>query len=127
MYDPDPAARICYAAIRQLREEQGCSLGPVWALLVREEQSWFRDAALRAWRGWRPWQIHDAWRSELIEDGWQVAPEIDHAKKTHPELHPWEHLEEKFRRRFFMLQWTVAGLNLPVPPAESDSRGATWQ
>lgn len=120
MYDPDPAARICYAAIRQLREEQGCPRGPVWTLLVREEQRWFRDAALRAWRGCRPWQIHDAWRAELIDAGWTVAPDIDHVKKTHPELEPWAALEEKFRRRFFVVQLMAAGLDLPLPVTETD-------
>jgi hypothetical protein len=120
MYDPDPAARICYAAIRQLREEQGYPRGPVWGLLVREEQRWFRDAALRAWRGWVAHEIQGAWREELVEDGWTVAPEIDHVKRTHPELDPWEHLEEKFRRRFVVLQLMAAGLDLPLTPGETD-------
>lgn len=109
------AARICYAAIRQLREEQGCCRGPVWNLLPQAEQSWYAQAVARARRGWMPRQVHEAWRAELEEAGWRPGPEIDHCFKTHPELIPWDDLDGKYRLRFVLLQMNATALTIGVP------------
>jgi hypothetical protein len=127
-YDPAPAARVAYAAVRQLREEQGCTRGPVWCLLVREEQSWYIRHVERALMGLEPRQIQDAWRVDLTEyEGedeaarWRVGPEIDHVKRTHPELAEWRFLEEIYRRRFFVIQAITVGVLLTVPAPMGDS------
>lgn len=119
-YGPEQAARVAYAAIRQLREEQGCQRGPVWALLVGEERAWYRAHIERAASGMLTAEMHGAWRRELEAEGWTAAPEIDHLKRTHPELVPWDALTEQQRRRFFVLQMLAVGLYLEIPPVPSD-------
>jgi hypothetical protein len=125
LYDPEQAARVCYAAIRQLREEQGCSRGPVWNLLVPEERIWYRMAVQRAISGSSPDRIQDAWREEMMARGWTAGPEIDHVKKTHPELREWDALDWDMRRRFFLLQMMTMGMYLEVPPRMRSSSPVT--
>lgn len=110
----EQAARVCHAAIRQLREEQGGHRGPVWGLLVAEERGWYLRAVERSAAGCTPASVHRLWMTDLLADGWEPGPEIDHAKRTHPDLVPWEALDEGARRRFFLLQMMAIGLYLPV-------------
>lgn len=120
-YEPEQAARVCHAAIRQLRDEQGFPRGPVWKLLVKEEQRWYVQAVNRAASGWLPSEFHDEWRRELLDAGWTAGPEIDHVKKTHPHLVPWDDLIEPVRRQLFVLQMNTTGMYLEVPPRMSGS------
>ena len=124
-YDPEPAARVAYAAVRQLREEQGCRRGPVWNLLLREEQGWYVRHAERALMGLLPHEIQDAWRTDLTEClpqwlRWTVGPEIDHAKRTHPELARWRYLGERYRRRFSVIQFNAVGFYVDIPAWSGD-------
>jgi hypothetical protein len=124
-YDPAPAARVAYAAVRQLREEQGCRRGPVWNLLLLEERAWYLRHAERALMGLLPHQVQDAWRMDLTEfapeeERWTVGPEIDHAKRTHPELDYWEALAEPYRRRFFVIQMNAVGFYVDIPAWSGD-------
>jgi 8-oxo-dGTP pyrophosphatase MutT (NUDIX family) len=109
-------ARVAYAAIRQLREETGCRRGPVWNLLGQDEQGWYLRAVERARRGMVPELIHDSWYEEMTAAGWVYGREVDHARKTHPELVPWHHLDEKYRILFISLQYQATALTLEVPP-----------
>ena len=110
----EQAARVCHAAIRQLREEQGSPRGPVWGLLVAEERGWYLRAVELAAAGCTPASVHRQWMASLLAAGWSAGPDIDHAKRTHPDLLPWEDLGEDARRRFFLLQMVAIGLYLPV-------------
>lgn len=116
-FDDEQVAEIAYAALRQLREAQGCHRGPVWGLLVKEERAWYARAVGRAARGCTPRTIHDEWRREMLDAGWVPGPEIDHVKRTHPELYPWEALGGPVRRRFFLVQMVTMAMYLEVPPA----------
>lgn len=124
-FSPEQVARICYAALRQLREEQGCSRGPVWGLLTKAEQLWYVQCVERARMGMLPAQIHQAWLDDMTEDGWSCAPDIDHVKKTHPELAQWEDLDGKYRRRFIVMQMWAAALGMDVPSVWSGSGSVT--
>ena len=124
-YDPEPAARVAYAAVRQLREEQGCRRGPVWNLLLREEQGWYVRHAERALMGLLPHEIQDAWRIDLTECGdealrWTAGQEIDHVKRTHPELALWGFLDERYRRRFSVIQFNAVGFYVAIPAWSGD-------
>lgn len=116
-FDPEPVARVCYAALRQLREEQGCRRGPVWSLLVAPERDWYVRAAARAASGWLPEEIQAEWRRELELEGWKPGPDIDHVKRTHPEMAGWEDLGEDLRRRYLVIQMVTTGCCLALPPA----------
>jgi hypothetical protein len=113
-FDSERAARVAYAAIRQLREEQGQSRGPVWELLVPEERSWYRRAVELAAIGVRLPNIHDDWRRGLEQSGWACGPDIDHVKKSHPGLLPWPALSDDQRRRLSVLQMITMALSLDV-------------
>ena len=120
LHDPKPAARVAYVAVRQLREEQGCPRGPVWGLLTSEEQGWYIRHAERAMNGLLANQIQDAWRidlTELAEEGrrWRAAPDFDYAKRTHPELAEWGLLDERYRRRFFVIQMNAVAVHVTIP------------
>jgi hypothetical protein len=121
----EQAARVCYAAIRQLREEQGGKRGPVWGLLVAEERGWYLRAVERSALGCTPASVHRSWVAELTAAGWLHGPEIDHGKRTHPDLVPWEVLGEPARRRFFLLQMVAIGLYLPVPSGLTETSPVT--
>ena len=121
LYDPARAARVCYAAIRQLREEQGFDKGPVWRLLVVAEQDWLCEACNLAANGWMSYEIFAEWRRVRELDGWRLGQEIDHAKKTHPELVDWKTLPEDVQQRYFLLQMMTSALHLVVPPALTGS------
>lgn len=120
-YDPEPAARICYAALRQLREEQALAAGeppasaknrrgPVWNLLVKAEQGWYIRFAELARRGILPRDIHADWQGSLLEEDWKPGPEADHDKRTHPELADWEDLDDMFKARFSLFQIMAVGM-----------------
>jgi hypothetical protein len=124
-YNPEPAARVAYAAVRQLREEQGCRRGPVWNLLLREERDWYVRHAERALMGLLPHQVQDAWRMDLTEFAadelrWTVGQEIDHTKRTHPELDHRAVLGEQYRRRFFVIQMNAVGFYVDFPAWSGD-------
>ena len=124
-YDPEPAARVAYAAVRQLREEQGCRRGPVWGLLLPEERSWYVCHAERALMGLLPHEIQAAWRADLTEFGtggqrWTVGQEIDHVKRTHPELAEWGYLDARYRRRFSIIQYNAVGFYVAIPAWTGD-------
>lgn len=121
----EQAARVCHAAIRQLREEQGGRRGPVWGLLVAEERGWYLRAVERAVLGCTPDSVHRQWAEDLLAAGWQAGPEIDHGKRTHPELVPWGSLDEAARRRFFLLQMVTIGLFLPVRTGMAETSPVT--
>jgi hypothetical protein len=121
----EQAARVCYAAIRQLREEQGGKRGPVWGLLVAEERGWYLRAVERSALGCTPASVHHSWMAELADSGWLHGTEIDHVKRTHPDLVPWEALDVLARRRFFLLQMVAIGLYLPVPPGLTETSPVT--
>lgn len=126
-YEPEQAARVCYAAVRQLREEQGDRRGAAWDLLPGQEREWYCRAMERAASGMLPAGIHGAWRRELEADGWIEAPDISHADRTHPELVPWDALGEPSRRRFFLMQMIACGLFLDIPLGSSGmAREASW-
>lgn len=111
----EQVARIFYAALRQLREEQGCARGPVWSLLTREEQAWYVRSVELARKGLLPQHIHEAWASEMTDAGWACGPEIDHVNHTHPELANWDVLGAKYRLRFIALQMWATILTVGVP------------
>jgi hypothetical protein len=124
--DPEPAARVAYAAVRQLRAEQGCLKGPVWDLLLREEQEWYILHAGRAMMGLMAREIQDAWREDLTvgrppERRWRHGPQIDHSLRTHPELAHWNVLDDRFRRRFFVIQMNAVGMNVTITALLGDS------
>jgi hypothetical protein len=120
LYNPEQAARVAYAAVRQLREEQGGERGPVWSLLVHDERVWYLRFVELVMTGRRLSLIHDEWYQELSAAGWREGPKIDHAKRMHPDLLPWTTLAEHVQRRLYVIQMITLGLYLEVPPAVSE-------
>lgn len=117
-----PSARVWYAAVRQLREEQGLLRWPEWPFLTGEEQRWYVRHAERALMGMLPRQIHGAWRADLTGDPdpamrWQPGPEVDHVKRTHPDLGSWDDLPGDARSRFCLVQVIAVGLHVVLPDA----------
>lgn len=114
LLDPERAARVAYAAVRQLREEQGDRRGPVWEMLVPRERLWYRTAVSRVASGVSLSEVHAEWCEFLEADGWAYGPVEDHVKRTHPGLAPWSSLPESLRRRLFLLQMITMGMALEV-------------
>jgi hypothetical protein len=110
LFDHERIARVAYAAIRQLREEQGHPRGPVWELLVTEERAWYRAAVHDLAFGVRLAAVHDEWRARLEAAGWTYGPDVDHVKKTHPGLVPWSALPEPLKRRLSLAQMITMAL-----------------
>lgn len=110
LFDPERVARVAYAAIRQLREEQGYQRGPVWELLVTEERGWYRAAVQDLAFGVRLAAVHETWRLRLEQAGWTYGPEADHVKRTHPGLVPWSALPEHLKRRLSVAQMITMAL-----------------
>ncbi len=125
LYNPEQAARVAYAAFRQLREEQGGERGPVWHLLVSDEQAWFIRFVELVMAGERLFAIHDQWYEKLTAAGWREGPRIDHVKRTHPDLLPWRTLPEHVQRRLYVVQMITLGLYLEVPPGVSEVSGSS--
>lgn len=125
LYTHEQAARVCYAAVRQLREEQGGERGPVWSLLVSDEQAWYLRFVEQAMTGRPLSRIHDDWYRELTAAGWREGPSTDHAKRTHPDLLPWTTLSEGVRRRLYLIQMITLGLYLDVPPSVPEVSGSS--
>lgn len=125
LYTHEQAARVCYAAVRQLREEQDGGRGPVWSLLVHDERDWYRRFVEQVRTGRPLSRIHDDWYQELTAAGWREGPSIDHAKQTHPDLLPWRTLPERVRRRLYLVQMITLGLYLEVPPAMPEVSGSS--
>lgn len=121
----EQVARIFYALLRQLREEQGNHRGPVWNLLTTEEQGWYERSIELARMGLAPAQIHAAWAADAAQDGWRCGPEIDRDGKTHPEMAHWDELDGKYRLRFILLQMVTTGLTIDVPNVWVTSRAVT--
>jgi RyR domain len=115
-FSHEQVARVFYAALRQLRAEQGCSKGPVWDLLTAGEQRWYCRSVELARAGLLPPQIHGAWAQEMIQAGWACGENIDHMRRTHPELGNWDELDGKYRLRFIALQAWTTTLTIDVPP-----------
>lgn len=113
-FDPEGTARVAYAAIRQLREEQGQARGPVWEMLVPGERLWYLRAVGLAAMGVRLPDIHADWRSRLEEEGWGHGPDTDHVKKIHPGLLAWDALPASERRKLSVLQMITMALVLDV-------------
>lgn len=125
LYTHEQAAGVCYAAVRQLREVQGGERGPVWSLLVSDEQAWYLRFVEQAMTGRPLSRIHDDWYQELTAAGWREGPSIDHAKRTHPDLLPWTTLSEGVRRRLYLIQMITLGLYLEVPPSVAEVSGSS--
>jgi len=121
----EQVARIFYALLRQLREEQGYQRGPVWNLLTAEEQGWYERSIELARMGLLPAQIHASWASDAGQDGWTCGPEIDRNGKTHPEMASWDELDSRYRLRFILLQMVTTGLTIDVPDVWGASRAVT--
>lgn len=114
-YRHDQVARVCYAALRQLREEQGGSRGPVWDLLTDQEQQWYILLVELARQGLMPVNIHGTWCARLIQDGWTRGGEISHSKRVHPELTEWSDLTAEQRMRYTVIQMNVNAMTVDVP------------
>jgi hypothetical protein len=114
--DPASAARVCYAAVRQLRAEHGQRRGPVWALLCEEERAWYIRDAERTWAGLVPRRVHEAWRDDMERLGWKPGTETDHCLLTHPDLRPWEELTDSSQRRYLVIQMIIVVLFLDIEP-----------
>lgn len=111
-HDPAQVARICYAAIRQLREERGLRKGPVWSLLISQEREWLIDAVRRTHIGLHPRRVFEFWRTDLEADGWKEGRDIDFEKRTHPALRDWDDLDQDVRDQFVLLQLMAVGMEL---------------
>jgi hypothetical protein len=124
-YRHEDVARVCYAAIRQLREVQGDGRGPVWDLLTDEEQRWYILQVELARQGLLPEQVHNRWAAILRDDGWIQGPEVNLPKRTHPELTEWSGLSSEKRLRYSIIQMTTNALTVDVPPVWSRMRSVT--
>ena len=119
-YTHEQVARVCYAAVRQLAQENGMPGRPVWGLLCAAERGWWVQAVVRARGGMLPEQIQEAMRLELLADGWQPGEAVDHARKIHPGLVPWHDMGINLRKQFQLLQMNAVVLTLDVSPAWSE-------
>lgn len=124
-YRHEDVARVCYAAIRTLREVQGHGRGPVWNLLTDAEQQWYILCVELARQGLLPEQIHASWAASLAADGWRYGPQINHADKTHPELTEWSSLTPERRVKFSIIQFNTNALTVDVPPVWEELRSVT--
>ncbi|MCB1003184.1 MAG: hypothetical protein KDB35_03270 [Acidimicrobiales bacterium] len=61
---------------------------------------------------------HDRWAAVKRAQGWSYGPERDHARRTHPDLVPWDELDEpareKDRVRMRVIPELLAGLGLAL-------------
>lgn len=78
-------ARICHAAVSQLRAEAGGDPGPAWDALGEDQRAWYGESAERAWRGMIPCEMHAGWAAHARSRGWPPPPPWD-------ALHPGERL-----------------------------------
>lgn len=124
-YRNEDVARVCYAAIRQLREIHGDERGPVWSLLTDEEQRWYILQVELTRQGLLPEQVHARWAASLAEDGWVQDRDVNPPKRTHPELTEWSALSLECRLRFSLIQMTTNALTVDVPPVWSQMRSVT--
>jgi hypothetical protein len=126
-FDPERAARVAYAAIRQLREEQGDERGQEWESLAAEDQSWYRRAVGLAAIGVRLPDIHADWCRGMESSGWSYGPELDRERRAHPGMLPWTALSGAQRHRLSVLQMITMALVLdlmsPSVPVRSLRRG----
>lgn len=115
-YAHEQVARVCYAAIRQLAEEQQQPRMPSWNRLRPAERYWWVQSVARARMGMMPEQIQDALRLDLLAEGWRPGEAVDHEQKIHPVLVPWRDMHIKRRIQFQVLQMNAVALTLDVPP-----------
>ena len=89
-------ARLTYEADRAIRARMGQTL-PEWgkheASLKTEWRS--KVASFKKKDGITPRSRHESWVKDMITAGWVQGQKIDHDKKTHPAICPYDNLPEE--------------------------------
>lgn len=105
-------AIVCHEANRALCITHGDNTQPVWS----KASSWQRQSAITGVKyvlenlTATSEEIHEAWMSHKIKDGWTLGPIKDGAKKTHPWLVPYSQLPESQRKKDSLFRAIVLSL-----------------
>lgn len=105
-------AIVCHDANRALCITHGDDSQVVWS----KASSWQRQSAIAGVKyvlenlTATSEEIHEAWMSHKIKDGWTLGPIKDGAKKTHPCLVPYSQLPESQRKKDSLFRAIVLAL-----------------
>jgi hypothetical protein len=105
-------AIVCHEANRALCITNDDNSQPVWS----KASSWQRQSAVAGVKyvlenlTATPEEIHEAWMSHKLKDGWTLGPIKDGTKKTHPCLLPYAKLPESQRKKDHLFRAIVLAL-----------------
>lgn len=85
-------ARLCHEANRVLQTTFDDPVNPPWDELSDDLKDSTYIGVMKALEGATPEELHESWREERISQGWTWGHPLDHEKKIHPNLVPYEDL-----------------------------------
>lgn len=103
---PEQIACVCHEANRGLQRAMPTSGIPVaeqWDLFPADQQVGVISGVRKAQAGATPEELHEAWCSDKVADGWSFGLMKSAEQKTHPCLLPYSELPEvqKVKDRLF--------------------------
>lgn len=93
-YFVDEIAQVCHEAVRALQRIYGEQVNFPWENLNKEMRDSVQEGVTGVMNGNTPEQSHQSWCANRVANGWVYGEVKDFAKKTHPNLVPYEDLSD---------------------------------